>query len=396
MRAVGASVAALVVLAGARARAEPFGGQGEVIVSADRLAQAIVVEHATSGDATTNVVAIGESLRENPIERSPRLGLDVAFFPHVTLGVAGSYGHSDAELGSSAWIVAPRVGVAVPFGGRIGFWPRVGLEHAEIASRTRETRDHLVLETEVALFVAGRGAITTAPIVEVPLSDRGGTRFTFTAGMLARLGGDDPSKTPPRFGSDGEIILSAERIAPIASYTKQVRAPTPRGDDRELALGPSHAFDRGAPSRAGLGLDVVLGDGFTFGGTLGLDLVPWEEKSSPDPNDTSGHGIKLGISPRLGWIGRLGDSAAFWFRAGLTYVAALAYYDRIGAPRAHELDFTIEPLFVFFPVPGAGITVGPSASTTAWAADAGPRAPLDEVGSRVVAISATGGIVLAF
>jgi hypothetical protein len=368
----------------ATAAASDFGDQGDVHVSAERLAQAIVVEHARANDRVTDVVAIGDTLLPGPVERLPRLAIDVAIFRHLTLGLAGTYAHGE---GKDAWTLAPRVGLAYRVAKRIALLPHVGLEHAEAGG---SSRTQLALDPTIGLFLGPDTALTATPAFELPLGTDGGTRFTFTGGLLARFGDGSDALSPPldRFGT---IILTAERLAPIVSYTKELHAPAARGTATTLALGPSHAFDVGAPSRAGLGLDVVLGAGFTFGGTLGLDLVPWE---SSHAEGTTAHGVKAGISPRVGWVRRIGDSAAIWFRAGLTYTAAIASYERLGAPRAHELDLALEPLFVFFATRGIGFTVGPSATMTVLASHGGASAPLDEVGTRAVALGAALGFLV--
>jgi hypothetical protein len=288
--------------------------------------------------------------------------------------------------------VAPRAGVLVPVGARFVLWPKLGVEHARDAG---EPRTHLDVEPTVALLLPGRAAIAATPSLEVPLGDGGAARFAFTGGLLARLGGDDPPIAPKPFSATGAVILTAERLAPLVGYAKETRASASgTGARRTLTAGPSHAFDTSVPARAGLGLDVVVGDGFTFGGTLSLAIVPWEESAGEPP--ARAHGVGLGVSPRVGLIRSLGRSAAFWMRAGLTYLAAVARYDSVGVPRAHELDLVLEPLFVVFPAPGLGITLGPSASTTVLAARGGPSAPLDGVGRRVASIAASAGLLVAF
>lgn len=370
----------------AQAIASDFGDAGDVHLSAERLAQAIVVEHARASGRVTDVVAIGDTLLPAPVERLPRLAIDVAILRHVTLGVAGTYAHAE---GADAWTLAPRVGLAFRVGKRIALLPRAGVEHAEVGG---SSRTQLAIEPTVGLFLGPDTALTATPAFELPLTTDGGTRLTFTGGLLARFGGGSEGASPA-LDRSGTIILTAERLAPIVSYSKELRAPTPRGTETTLALGPSHAFDVGAPSRAGLGLDVVLGAGFTFGGTLGLDLVPWE---SARAEGTTAHGVKAGISPRVGWVRRIGDSAAVWFRAGLTYTAAIASYERLGAPRAHELDLALEPLFVWFAAKGIGLTAGPTATMTVVASHGGASAPLDEVGTRAVALGLALGFLVPF
>ncbi|HEY8078792.1 MAG TPA: hypothetical protein VIF62_31890, partial [Labilithrix sp.] len=252
----------------------------------------------------------------------------------------------------------------------------------------------LTFDLAVAYYFTKTTAVTGTPSLDVALGDSGGTRFFLGAGLLAQLDAR-PDDVTPRFGKKGTIVISADRIAPIASYGKETRAETPAGQRRTLTVGPGEAYEPSQETHASLGLDFFLTDHVTFGGTIGIGIVPYEHRVAPDTTTTA-HGGTLGVSPRAGYVVRVGDVAAMWLRAGASWVGALASYGPYGVARATEVDLSLESLLVLFPQSGIGVTIGPNASIAPITSRAGASAPLFGVGTRFAQLGGAAGVLLAF
>jgi hypothetical protein len=362
----------------------------DVMLSSDRLAQAIVVEHADTQHTITDAVAIGDTFTPRALERLPRTGVDFAVWKRLTLGASGTLSHL-AGQDSTAWLVAPRIGWLARVGGRAAMWPRAGISYGAV---DHDARTEVTIELPVGFYFTPTTAVTGTPAFDIPLASSGGARFLLTGGLMAQLDPIDP-KPSPRFGTKGMIVVSADRLAPIVSFGKVTESDTPRGSERRTTLGPGEAYDASQVTRAGLAVDLFLPKNVTIGGSIGFGIVAYEHVTAGE-SKTDAHGATIGLSPRVGYVVNVGEHAAMWLRAGLSWADAIARYDRIGTARAYELALSLESILVLFPTPGLGITIGPSASITALADRGGAHAPLGEVGTRLAQIGATAGMLLAF
>lgn len=109
----------------AHASAQTFGRRGNFSFAADRLMGLYLFD--ADGQNTEFIMGLGGPPRAGMGEfNSPRLGLDG--FVTNGLSIGGSlwiWHHGNADW--TGFLVAPRVGYAIPIGRHFGFWPRGGL-----------------------------------------------------------------------------------------------------------------------------------------------------------------------------------------------------------------------------------------------------------------------------
>src|SRR3954462_3401122 len=97
----------------------------DVVLSSDRLAQAVVVEHAETQHTIPDAIAIGDTFPPAALARLPRTGVDFTLWKRLTVGASGTFSHLSGQDGD-AWLVAPRIGWLARVGGRAAMWPRAG------------------------------------------------------------------------------------------------------------------------------------------------------------------------------------------------------------------------------------------------------------------------------
>jgi hypothetical protein len=134
-----AAVALLASAGVARAQVGPdFGAHGQLAISAERLfginyARANNTTDGQSGYASTTVIGFGWSSDPAPSSFvQPRAGIDYFVIDRLSLGGAiGLYtasGHN-AQVDSTGFLFAPRVGYAIDLGRVASFWPRGGITY---------------------------------------------------------------------------------------------------------------------------------------------------------------------------------------------------------------------------------------------------------------------------
>jgi hypothetical protein len=190
------------------------------------------------------------------------------------------------------------------------------------------------------------------------------------------------AQTKADFGTRGEFILSADRLVPLFSWTRVAQ------DDLPGALGmgvnnsftsttqTSFSFFWGSSTPQELffsvprvGFDYVVIPNLTIGGDLALFFTVGSNRSSETDfaNGTSqsasgdnGGFFLFGIAPRAGYILRLSDLWALWFRGGLSFYTGTTSNPQNGGPSTHasvdQFALDLEPQVVFTPVPHFGLT----------------------------------------
>lgn len=208
------------------------------------------------------------------------------------------------------------------------------------------------------------------------------------ATALALLAGSRPAAAqevvPPRFADRGQLILTADRLLPLASYTTQTvtsteGATTTKVTDsgasfaffvgREPSLGAVHtiprlAFDFTVMNR------VTVGTSFAF--AFGLPGRHTEERSpaggpqTTRDNRAPGTTI-LGFAPRFGYVLPLGPRVAVWGRAGFGFYSVKSQVEQttnLGVTTAATQTDTIfsldlDPQLVWLPLEHVLLHVGP-------------------------------------
>ncbi len=161
------------------------------------------------------------------------------------------------------------------------------------------------------------------------------------------------------FGEHGELIVSADRLFPLFSYTHMSQdafAPG-AGNSKQvdfsnqtsisLLWGSSAAPQLSVPGTPGttaaidtfftvprVGLDYVIVPHFTLGGdlaiyfTLGGNTGSDSTSAASGATTTTSNGspsvLVLGLAPRAGYILQLTDLFSIWLRGGLSYFVASA------------------------------------------------------------------------
>ena len=179
------TVACLLVLFAGRASAqEPtFGDAGHVAISAERLFGYVHASRTQTavGGMETSTSQDYFTLLTNPAGVAsgygwPRIGID-AFVTHG-LSVGGALGFfylSDQDEDSTTgFLLAPRIGYALPVGPRVAIWPRAGMTYWHISNNpsasdaeSSSSAVAVTVEVPVTILLAPRVAFTIGPTVDV-------------------------------------------------------------------------------------------------------------------------------------------------------------------------------------------------------------------------------------
>jgi hypothetical protein len=199
------------------------------------------------------------------------------------------------------------------------------------------------------------------------------------------------------FGSQGQFILSGERLISLLSYNNlSVDSPTGGGSTStsrtSLALVTSGgAVQLGTPYNIPrLALDYTVIDRLTIGGSLWI----YGDLSASNSSITGVQTISTsqskvtywGFAPRVGYILPLADMFAFWPRGGFEY----HHIDTGGGDVSiWQLAASLEAMFAFVPIEHFAITLGPAADIplTGKATVTGPTLPV--IGAQTTSVSSS-------
>jgi hypothetical protein len=178
------TVACLLVLFAGRASAQEstFGEAGHVAISAERLFGYVHASRTqTVGGTETTASQDYFTLLTNPVGALsgygwPRIGIDAFVTRGFSVGGAlGFFYLSDQDEDSSTgFLLAPRIGFAVPVGSQVSIWPRVGVTYWHISSNpsssdtdTSSSAVAVTIEVPVTILVAPRVGFTIGPTVDI-------------------------------------------------------------------------------------------------------------------------------------------------------------------------------------------------------------------------------------
>jgi hypothetical protein len=210
--AVAASVAFASSRAEAQEKAGSFAAQGAFLISADRLYGIYYGKEQTKVDAgggqtvTSSDSHTGFGLgliSPTNVLQTPRLALDYAVIPNLTIGAglgytrfgtstkveaAGTTTEHDGAT-TSGYVLAPRVGYSIPVGG-LAIWLRGGLSLGKLQSESKDEKTNvtttysnsvfdLSLEPTLAFMLTPSFGLLVGVAIDVPL---GGTAKVETSG----------------------------------------------------------------------------------------------------------------------------------------------------------------------------------------------------------------------
>jgi hypothetical protein len=193
------------------------------------------------------------------------------------------------------------------------------------------------------------------------------------------------------FGERGQIIISADRLFPLLSFThvSQDQFVPPVGDNKQVAnysesaisllWGSSGPQDNSATPQTSfftvprVGFDYVIVPNVTIGG----DLVVFFTLGGNTSTDSTTNGgvtttnsvgtpssLVFGFAPRGGYILRLTDLFSLWLRGGFSYYVASSKTN-VGADTVttstNQFALDLDPQFVVTPIPHLGVTLGVTA-----------------------------------
>lgn len=198
-RAVLAGIATSALwLWSAPARAQELGRSGDFIVNAERLfgAHSARLEVDGTGGFTVRDTSVSflMSRRSLSILTVPRVGFD--YFIARSFSIGGVLAIHSADDEYSGFLLAPRVGYAIPFNRRFGFWPRGGLT---FSSEGEPDRSHFAMSAEATFYFMPNATVgfTLGPFADLGITGEyetgGGDRdynervFGLALGMFARF-----------------------------------------------------------------------------------------------------------------------------------------------------------------------------------------------------------------
>ncbi len=176
---------------------------------------------------------------------------------------------------------------------------------------------------------------------------------------------------PVDFGARGQVILSADRLSPLFSYSR-IETDTGGGDSTTNTTTSMSLLWNGAPEAVydipRIGLDYVLAPNITIGGDL-FGTIPFSASRSTTmggtttTRDTAKYSA-FGIGARGGYVLALSHGLAFWPRGGLSYTRESTSNVIGGRGETQSLTvsqfaLSLEPLFVIEAVPHFGVVFGP-------------------------------------
>jgi hypothetical protein len=169
--------------------ASPFGAAGQVVLSTERLfgyvhsSQTHKVAGVDQTETIDSFALLGDPFSIPTLYSSPRLALDYFMIDRLSVGASATYFHiSDDVPGStssvtfSGFLVAPRLGYALPLASAVSVWPRVGVTFTKFSIETSgvpsqdRTAFALTLEAPFVFTVTSHVFLSLAPTFDLGLA----------------------------------------------------------------------------------------------------------------------------------------------------------------------------------------------------------------------------------
>lgn len=185
------------------------------------------------------------------------------------------------------------------------------------------------------------------------------------------------------FGSQTQLILSADRLVPVFSYSSvkvtdtegnRTTKDTTSGSSTSILWGQDVGVNN-VHTVPRVGLDVSIGSThLTVGGDLAFafSLGGSHEVETTQNNTTttvktdSPSTTVIGLAPRVGYILPLGDVFALWLRGGFGFYSVKQTFEEAGnngnnrtTNRDSVFSLDLDPQFAIIPIEHFFFTVGP-------------------------------------
>lgn len=193
MQRLFASAAALLALSPIAAVAAPLGEAGQTTLGAERLFGLQYGKQESRSEGYTSFSMFGATGLETMVMpyAIPRLGLDHFPTQRFSIGIAGTWARlSRASSTNSTHIFSftPRLGVAVPLGESVTFWPRVGMTYVSLGDDNDS--DHLLavsLEGQFVVRIVESFGLSLTPTADIGVDASGSRKmnqFGASGGLL--------------------------------------------------------------------------------------------------------------------------------------------------------------------------------------------------------------------
>ena len=197
---------------------------------------------------------------------------------------------------------------------------------------------------------------------------------------VAAAPGNASAEPANGFGEKSQLILSADRLMPLLSYSSQTETSTQGGQTlRTTDSGTSAAFLFGREPSVGIvhtlpriAFDFTIVQHLTLGGAFAFALGLGGSHEEEFANNTSRKSDSpktsiVGFAPRVGYVLPLGEVFAFWPRAGFAYYSVSTKDVRFQQNGVVEtttdsdsvFSVDLDPQFVWAPVQHFFIHFGP-------------------------------------
>jgi hypothetical protein len=183
------------------------------------------------------------------------------------------------------------------------------------------------------------------------------------------------------FGEKTQLIITADRLMPLFSYSSQTVTETRNGATlRTSDSGTSAAFLLGSEPSLGsvhtiprVALDFTVVHHLTLGGSIVLAFGLGGTHEDDFGNNTTRKGdapktTVIGIAPRVGYVIPLASTFAFWPRAGFAFYSVSTKTSNFQGNNNIEivttnndslLSLDLDPQFVWAPIPHFFFHFGP-------------------------------------
>jgi hypothetical protein len=203
-----ALAAAAPAYAQSAAPATALGDRGQLFITAERVVPIFAYSKDTSSgnqfsqsNTVSSISLLSYGVPSNIAYTVPRIGIDYALAPHITLGGAvaaffdlsssttttvGGMSMTDDNAKISGFLFTPRVGYLTALGPKLALWPRGGFSYYTESVSNPPNGGMMTsngfhqfaidLEANFLFAIAPHFMITLGPVIDIPVS--GSTSFT--------------------------------------------------------------------------------------------------------------------------------------------------------------------------------------------------------------------------
>jgi len=195
------------------------------------------------------------------------------------------------------------------------------------------------------------------------------------AAAILACAGSARADAPARDLASAHVIVDADRLMPLVTYESvTVTDPNNSSDSATVNAVSTALFTNGAMNTfytlPRLGLDTVVGPGFTLGASAWVytnlsESISAKTAATTIPSQDLPKTTYWGVAPRIGYIVPLGDFVALWPRAGIEYhkenSSTVSQTGSLsptpGGEQEYQLAADIDAALVFTPWNHIGVTV---------------------------------------